>query len=192
MWILSAVFLGFSYLVSFRKLRARTFYVILSANRVPALIALLAAGAEILGKQLAPLSVSLLGIGLMFGLICLPWSIIARRKWFRIAKENGHLQRSLERDAAEWDPTHDMDKTLQDERISRPGYLLRLLPWIGPAIGLALADVAGQATAVVVIGVLTLAFGSAGLYAQTVIAVAYSMDFGELNRHVGRPIYIVT
>jgi|GEM_PF-6421731 len=192
MWGLSLAILLVCYAVRDRVTRATSYYILVALGALPTYALLFAGGFRAFQAHLGEEPAHRLEYGLLIGLLVLPWAVGARRSWFRRALEVGHLANSLDKRSGRWDPRQDNRNVEEDPRIARPGCLMRLLPWVGPAIGASLSDVFGQMTAIAMVAVLFLAMGYGLLVFSVVYAVASVLEFRRLERELGRPITLLS
>jgi hypothetical protein len=192
MWVLSVLLLVVYFFVRNRVKRAITFYLLVSLAGLPGVAVFLFGGLRAFEVGLGQAAARWFVIGLLLGLATLPWSVRARRAWFRRALESGHLSESLDRHAARWDPRHDNRYVEEDPNFSRPGCLMRLLPWVGPAIGASLADVFGRATSLTLITILSVGIGYSMLYYKFRYAFTNTLELRRLERELGRPITLLS
>ena len=168
--------------------RADAFYVVGGIVRLPMFLLYLITGIALVGAILPVLSARWVFGGFVAGLALLPSAFIRRRTSIRQSLENGYLRRSLNRVEAAWDPKFDMDHVLRDPRAMRPGLFWRLAFWIGPAIGMSLADALGRVSALLVAGVLAISVGYGSLLAVVSHDVALVLELRRLERELGKPI----
>jgi len=192
MWGLSLLLLGVYFVIRHRVKRAITFYLLVSFAGVPLGAVILAGGFRAFAAHLGAAGAGWLGAGLMIGLITLPWAVRARRAWFQGALEAGHLSESLDEDKAQWDPRQDNRYVEEDPRIARPGCLMRLLPWVGPAIGASLSDVFGRATGLTIGSLLFVFIGYGVFYFKLRYVFTNLLEFRRLERDLGRPIVLLS
>jgi hypothetical protein len=192
MWGLSLGLLGLYYAIRHRVNRAISFYQLVTLAGVPLGAVILVGGFRGFTAHLGGEAARWLGAGLFIGLITLPWAVRARQVWFRAALETGHLSESLDRGKAQWDPRQDNRYVEEDPRIARPGCLMRLLPWVGPAIGASLSDVFGRATALSIGTLILVSIGHALFYFNLRYLFTNMLEFRRLERELGRPILLLS
>jgi len=191
MWGLSLVVLIVYYAMRHRVKRAMSFYLLVAFGASPMYVTLLVGGFRAFQAHLGEEAGRALGAGLLIGLAALPWAAFLRRAWFRRGLESGHISSSLDEQTARWDPRNDNRHLEEDPRIARPGCLLRLLPWVGPAIGASLSDVFGRASAMTIVTLIFVALGYGLLYANLVYAIINTLEFRRLEQELGRPITLL-
>jgi len=189
---ISLVLLGVYFVIRHRVKRAITFYLLVSFAGVPMAMVILVGGVQAFTAHLGEETARWLGAGLLIGLVTLPWVVRARRAWFRKALESGHLSESLDERTAQWDPRQDNRYVEEDPRIARPGCLMRILPWVGPAIGASLSDVLGRATAMTMVTVLFVLVAYAIFYYKLRYIITNSLEFRRLEQELGRPITLLS
>jgi len=192
MWALSVVVLAAYFLIRNRIQRATTFYLLVALGNLPGVLVLLVGGLRSSEADLGASATRWLEIGLLLGLLTVPWAVRARRAWFQRALVSGHLSESLDKRTAQWDPRQDNRYAEEDPRISRPGCLMRLVPWVGPAIGASLADLFGQATALTITALLFVALGYNMLYFKLRYAITHTLELRRLEDDLGRPILLLS
>ena len=192
MWGLSLVLLGFYFAIRHRVNRAIIFYQLVTLAGAPLGAVILVGGLRGFSAHLGVEAARWLGAGLLIGLITLPWAVRARQIWFRAALETGHLSESLDRRKAQWDPRQDNRYVEEDPLITRPGCLMRLLPWIGPAIGASLSDVFGRATALSIGTLIFVSVGYALFYFNLRYLFTNMLELRRLERELGRPITLLS
>lgn len=168
------------YIIIGRRIsRPSVFYVL---ERLPGIlmgVLFLDAGLRLIAMRLGAETLAFIVIGLVVGLVTLPWRIRVERAEFRAALDDGYLRNSLDQESNSWDPQYDSKRWEDDQRVTNPGFLRRLLFWTGPAIGMALSDLIGQSSAQAIAG-------AGGIYAGYIL-VGTSIQFAisrtlELNR----------
>ncbi len=174
-----------------RITRALWAKLIVLLSIVPTAVASLHGGFLMAVRILGNSSTSMVAVGLLLGLATLPLTVRSRRKWHQMALKEGHLRSSLDRENAEWDPKNDYAQMASKDWVRRPGFLLRLLPWIGPAIGMSLADIFGRSTANVIMALVFIFLGYSLAYAVIGGALVQFLEFRQLERELGRPILLV-
>jgi len=168
--------------------RARTFYEVNVLVRLPLFALQLLGGARIVEFLLGPGAGWWIYGGFLSGLLFVPSAIARKRAWIRSSMRYGHLRKSLDEDEAEWDTRFDLDHILKDPRAMRPGFLWRLLFWIGPAIGMSLADVLGRLSAALVVGLAFMATGYGVLITLVTSALAHSLELRDIEKRISRQI----
>ena len=189
-WLLVATFVPVYSLWVVRVRRAMAAYAALTLAFLPAGIVILD-GAIRFSIALAGIgATTVIAIGLLLGVVTLPLIIRTRQLQFGAAIKQGHLRRSLDRERALWDAQFDHDKSLSAGWLRRPGCLIRILPWIGPAIGMSLADVLGRSTANLVMVVGFIGIGYAFVYSGLVQVSVHLREFRRMEKELGRPIML--
>jgi len=72
----------------------------------------------------------------------------------------------------------------------RPGLLWRVAFWIGPAIGMSLADIVGRLTAFLVVGLGLVLIGYGVLVTLVVVAAASWLEPSRLEQDLRRKIHL--
>jgi len=190
LWLSSAVLLVACLVVAGRISRPIHFYVLDRIALWPGVLVLLIGGIGLLQLGLGPLFVRAFAVGLVVGLFALPLGIALRVKVMRQAISEGHLSKSLNTEEATWDPRFDADNVLKDPRFQRSGCLLSLLFWAGPALGLALSDIVGQASALVIAGLIGVSMGYVGLLASGTDLAVLSLELKTMEQRLNRRIIL--
>jgi hypothetical protein len=189
-WLLVATFVPVYSLWVVRVRRAMAAYAALTLALLPAGIAILD-GAIRFSIALAGMGATLvIATGLLISLGTLPLIIRARQLQFGAAVKQGHLRHSLDGERALWDSQFDHDKSLSVDWLRRPGCLIRLLPWIGPAIGMSLADVLGRNPADLIMVVGFIGIGYAFVFFGLVQLCVHLLEFRRMEKELGRPIML--
>lgn len=192
MWGLSLAILAVYFAIRYSVQRAGTFYLLVAFAGVPMAAVILVGGFRAFSAHLGEEAARWLGAGLFIGLLTLPWAVRARQTWFQRALESGHLSDSLDKRTAKWDPRQDNRYVEDDPRIARPGCLMRVLPWVGPAIGASLSDVFGRATALTMVALLFVLMGYGLFYFKFRYVLTNTLEFRRLERELGRPITLLS
>jgi hypothetical protein len=121
----------------------------------------------------------------------MPVVVTRQRASFRESVEEGYLRSALNKQNATWSAEYDFAPSEQNPRISNPGCLLRLLPWIGPAIGLGMSDIIGIPTAELVMVLLFLVIGYGVLYIGVVGWISRALEFTRLEQELRRKITLI-
>lgn len=128
--------------------------------------------------------------GLVLGLGTLPATIRSRRMRHGDAVRKGHLRRALNKETGTWDPQYDNDDPRDQALLNRPGCLMRLLPWIGPAIGMSLDELFGRAAANRLMAYLAISLGYGFVYFWLAATAAQFLEFRRMEAELGRPIML--
>lgn len=168
--------------------RAKTAYALTMLGILPFVIGTadgaLRFGFGLLGSPAAPI----VAAGLVLGLGTLPATIRHRRMRHSEALTRGYLRSALNKEIGTWDPQYDNDDPRDDAMLNRPGCLMRLLPWIGPAIGISLDELFGRAGANQIMAYLAISLGYGFLYFWIAATGAQLLGFHKLETELGRPI----
>jgi hypothetical protein len=191
LWIVAVIAIPVYYWSANRVKRAMTAYVIMMLSLIPLSLSFIDAGIRLSYRHLGTISASWILIGLIVGIAVTPLAVSSRRQWFRDAVDHGHLKPSLNPKSQTWDPKHDFVQTELRLASQRPGCLLRLLPWIGPAIGMTFADVFGRSTANTVLIFCLVAPGYAIFQMSLVATLMFYFEFNRLERELGGQILLV-
>jgi len=170
--------------------RAIVVYTMLTLAVFPVALAILAVALRFSMTVLGELASVIIAIGLLLGLGMLPLVVRERRQRYQSAIARGHLRRSLDKERATWDPQFDHDEDMSKEWLKRPGCFIRLLPWVGPAIGMRLADVFGRNTANLIVVAAAVFVGYLLVYSGLVQAIVQLLEFGRMEAELGRPIML--
>ena len=190
LWVLAALLVPVFWVFAVEIQRAIVVYTLLTTVLFPASFAILDGALRLSIIILGSGSTMVTGLGLLLGLATLPLVIRTRRNQFHEAISKGHLRRSLDKERASWDAQYDNDEALATEWLKRPGCLIRILPWIGPAIGMRLADVFGRSTANLIMVAGFIGIGYALTYFGLVKASVQLLEFRRMERELGRPIML--
>ena len=190
LWIAGVCLIPFCFFLAAKLKRAVLAYSLITLSLFPAVLAILAGALRLSTTFLGEPASVILAIGLLLGLCTLPLVVRYRRERHQAAIMKGHLRRSLDKDRATWDAQFDHDEAMSTEWLKRPGCLIRLLPWVGPAIGMRLADVFGRSTANLIM-VAAFVFGGYGLvYFGLTQAIVQLLEFRRMELELGRPIML--
>jgi hypothetical protein len=170
--------------------RAITVYTLLTIALFPAALAILNGALSLSLVMLGADATMVIALGLLLGLGTLPLVVRTRRDQFKAAIKKGYLRRSLSADRATWDGQYDHDEAMSTDWLKRPGCFIRLLPWVGPIIGMRLADVFGRSTANVVMVAAFLFGGYTLVYFGLVKASVQLLEFRRMETELGRPIML--
>ena len=171
--------------------RAITVYTLLTIALFPPTLAMLHGALRLSLVMLGAEATVVITLGLLLGLGTLPLLVRTRRDQFKAAIKKGYLRRSLIADRATWDWQYDDDEAMSTEWLKRPGCLVRLLPWIGPAIGMRLADVLGRSTANLIMVAGFIGIGYALTYFGLVKASVQLLEFRRMETELGRSIMLL-
>jgi len=190
LWVLGVCLVPLYFLWATKLKRAVVVYSLITVSLFPAVLAILAGSLRLSVTFLGERASAVLAFGLLLGLCTLPLVVRYRRERHQAAITKGYLRRSLDKDRATWDAQFDHDEAMSTEWLKRPGCLIRLLPWVGPAIGMRLADLFGRSTASLIM-VAAFVFGGYGLmYFGLVQAIVQLLEFRRLEGEIGRPIML--
>jgi hypothetical protein len=190
LWVLGVCLVPLYFLWAAKLKRAVVVYSLITVSLFPAALAILAGALRLSVTILGDGASVILAVGLLLGLGTLPLAVRHRRGQHQTAIMKGHLSRSLDEDRATWDAQYDHDEALSTEWLKRPGCLIRLLPWVGPAIGVRLADVFGRRTTDLIIVACFLFIGYAFAFSGLVQAIVQLLEFRRLEGELGRPIML--
>ena len=188
LWLAAAILLVICLSVATRISNPVHFYALEKGAFLAGGLVMLIGGVRLLHLGLGPSFVWAFALGLVIGLVALPLAIALRARWLRQAISQGHLSKALNIREATWDPRFDADHVLKDPRLQRSGCLLSLLFWAGPALGLALSDIVGQANAIVIAGLLGASMGYVGLLAYGTDLAVLSVELESMERRLNRRI----
>jgi len=170
--------------------RAMTAYALILLGLLPGPLGILDGSARLCVAVLGANATLVIALGLVLGLSTLPFVVRARRTQFQAGISAGYLRRSLDPKRATWDAQYDKDDDMSKEWLTRPGCLIRLLPWVGPAIGMRIADVFGRSTANLVMVGAFLSGGYALVYFWIARAAVEMLEFRRMEKELGRPIML--
>jgi hypothetical protein len=190
LWLVAVVEIPLLRALSRRVTRAITAYVALSAAILPSALALVDGSIRVAVQLFGAGSVLYLALSMLLGLATLPFLVRDRRRWFQKEMREGHLRRSLDRSTAVWDSQYDLDQIESSSALSRPGCLLRLIPWVGPAIGMTLYNLLGEATALRVLVSLLFLLGYGFTYLALGGGLVRFLEFRRLETELARPILL--
>ena len=190
LWVTSLALLLAYIVLAVIVSRAVLYYVLLSIGALPGIMGPLLGGLSILSRTLDERSTVLTVAGLLVGMATLGLSFKYRRGYLRAEIGRGRLRRSLNWTTGRWTNGPYDDPARQASMPLGRGCLSRALPWIGPAIGMSLADIVGRANAVVIVGILGIVFGYLGLEKSVVDNIALALELRGLEKRLGHPIYI--
>ena len=191
LWAVSLV-LVICYIAAARGIkRAVVFYVLEHMAAGLGMVELLVLGLSMLDHLVGRAAFLMIGGGVLVGWATMVAKVPARRAWFKAAMERGHLAKSLDVVQASWNTRYDFDQGAAELRaFENRGCLTRMLPWIGPAIGMSLADVVGRWSTMVLVALILLAMGYWLVGLGTVHAVARHLELRRLEGVLGRPILL--
>ena len=190
LWALSVLLVPTYHYWAVKARRAITAYTLATLALFPAILAILDGALRFAYALLGPNAYMVSSLGFLLGLVTIPFVIGARRTQFRAAMGQGHLKRSLDIGRATWDAQYDNDEALSTEWLKRPGWLIRILPWIGPIIGMRLAATVGRSAANLIMVASFLGGGYALVYFGLVKASVQLLEFRRLEKELGRPILL--
>ena len=190
LWALSILLIPIYAVFAVRVKRAAAAEAGLALAMLPCGLALLDGGIRLSVSVLGAGSSLLVGVALLGGLGTLPFVVRDRRQWFQQALRGGHLRRSLDRATGTWDSQYDLDPVESSELLNRPGCLIRLLPWVGPAIGMSLDNIFGEVAAIRILVYLILLLGYAFTYLPGLGTLVRVLEFRRLEKELGRPILL--
>jgi hypothetical protein len=170
--------------------RAITAYALILLGLLPGTLGILDGSLRLSLVVLGVDATLVVALGLSLGLSTLPFVIRSRRAQHQAAISSGYLRRSLDSKRATWDAQYDKDDDMSKEWLTRPGCLIRLLPWVGPAIGMRIADVFGRSTANLVMVGAFLSSGYVLVYFWFVRAAVEMLEFRRMEKELGRPILL--
>jgi hypothetical protein len=190
MWLASVALIPAYSILAAKVARARTAYALTSLGILPFVIGT-ADGALRFGfGLLGPPMGLIVAAGLVLGLGTLPAITRARRIRHSEALTRGHLRRALNKEAGTWTPYYDNDDPRDQALLNRPGCLMRLLPWIGPAIGMSLDELFGRAGANQLMAYLAISLGYGFLYFWIASTGAQMLGLRKIETELGRPIML--
>ena len=166
------------------------FYLVNGYIRLPLYMIMLAWGISINALILPSTSTRWINLGLMVGLLFMPFVIMRKLKWIEESLEEGHLKKCLNKQTWTWDPAHDMDHIRKDPKKMRPGFFWRMLFWIGPAIGMSLADIFGRLNALLITSLLGVMLGYLVLISIISDSISLSLVLFGLEKERGQRIKI--
>jgi hypothetical protein len=190
LWVLGVCLVPLYFLWVAKLKRAVVVYSLITVSLFPAALAILAGALRLSLTILGERSSVILALGLLLGLGTLPLVVRHRRERHQSALMEGHLRRSLDADRAMWDAQYDHDEAMSVQWLKRPGCLIRILPWVGPAIGMRLADIVGRRTTELIIVACFLFIGYAFALSGLVQAIVQLLEFRRLELELGRPIML--
>ncbi len=190
MWLASIALIPAYSIWATKVARARTAYALASLGILPFVIGT-ADGALRFGfGLLGPPMGLIVAAGLVLGLGTLPATIRTRRMRHSEALTRGHLRRALNKETSTWDPQYDNDDPLDRALMNRPGCLMRLLPWIGPAIGMSLDELFGRAAANRLMAYIAISLGYGFVYFWIAATGAQFLELRKIETELGRPIML--
>jgi hypothetical protein len=191
LWGISLMILV-AFLITGRKFdRPSTYYLMERLPSLPMGIVLIDGGLRLIEAILGFQSMLIISAGLLLGLSTVPFRIKSQRQRLRQALEDGYLQESLDRDTFSWDPKFDNDRWVEDERMTNPGLLRRVLFWLGPAIGMALSDLIGRSSALVLAGACAIYGGYFVLGSGAELAMAHALELKAIEEQIGHSLHIM-
>jgi hypothetical protein len=190
LWLITVALVPIYFLIAPRIRRAQLAYTLIWLVYIPSGVAMLDGALRLSLVMLGPGSTLVFALSFLVGLATLPLTVRYRRQQFRAAIAEGHLSRSFDREQATWDAQYDHDADLSKEWLTRPGCLIRLLPWIGPIIGMRLADTFGRSTANLIMVVGFLSLGYLFVYLGLTRLAVDLLEFRKLEKEVDSPILL--
>lgn len=190
MWLFSVLTTPIYLYAADRVERAMTAYLLVTLAMYPAALGLLAGALRLSFGILGAATTIVVGFGLLLGFATLPLVIRYQRRNYQKKLIVGHLQSSLIADSGRWNPEFDFADLDSKEWLSRPGCLLRTLPWIGPAIGIYLADIVGRSAANAFIAIGFLVLGYMMMYPGLTRASVQYLEFRRMERELGHKILL--
>lgn len=192
----SLVLLSLAFLISAsiwlpRIYHASTFYLYSGLIRFPTFVLLLSFGLSTIASLLPPISTMWMLVGLLLGVAIIPMATARRIKWISQSMRTGHLQKSFDKSRGTWNASFDMDHLLKDPKTMRPGFLWRLLFWIGPAIGMSLADIFGKLNALLIVGLGMTLIGYYLLVSIFTDMISRLLELRRMERELGKKIRLV-
>ena len=174
-----------------RIYNASTFYLIGGLLRFPTFILLLSFGLSVITLLLPPISMMWILVGLLLGCAIIPIATISRVKWINQSMTTGHLRKSYDKGRGIWNASFDLDHILKDPETIRPGLLWRIVFWIGPAIGMSLADIYGKLNALLIVGLGMALIGYYLLVSIFTDAISRLLVLRSMERGLGKKIRLV-
>lgn len=173
------------------KIRSpKTFYLISVYLRLPMFAIILSAGIS-LAKILLPAgSACWIILGLIGGLFVLPLMIKRKMIWVEKSLISGHIKKCFNEKDWTWDASHDMDHIRKDPKKMRPGFIWRMLFWIGPAIGMSLANVFGELNALLIVSLLAIMTGYSAILSIFTHSLTISLVIFRLEKERGEMIQL--
>lgn len=165
-------------------------YGLIALAGFPASIAMMDLGYKTIRSHLVTSSLTIIMLGFLGLFLTLPLSIAEERKKFVYDIENGQFRRSFDSKANTWNPGNSLGHNVDDPRRKKPNILIRLLMVSGPAIGMGLSDVVGQANAILIAGLLLLFFGAFAIHGHLSRYLGYIIEFRRLEKEIGKPIFM--
>jgi hypothetical protein len=190
LWLFTVLSIPVYLYAAGRVTRAMTAYLLVTLALYPSALALLEGALRVSFGILGARSTNVIGVGLLAGLATLPLAIRSRRRGYQDELRSGRLQNSLSKESGRWNPQFDFADLETKRWLNRPGCLLRLLPWIGPAIGISLADMVGRSTADAIIAVGFLMVGYSMMYFGLLRAFVQFLEFRRMESELGNPIML--
>jgi hypothetical protein len=191
LWAAALLMVPLYLLFAARVKRAMTAYLLAVAALVPSTLAILDGALRLSFGLLGQGSAIVIAASCFLGLGTVPFAVQGRRRWYQEALRRGHLKHSLDQVNATWDSGNDNLQAEDQDWVSRPGCLLRLLPWVGPAIGMSLDEVFGPAGSDRIIVYIALALGYGLTYVLVAGAGLQFLEFRRMEAELGRPIMLV-
>lgn len=190
LWVFTLALVPIYFIIAGRIRSAILAYTLNWIALLPSGVAVLDGALRLSFAMLGPEPSIVIALGFLVGLATLPLAVRYRRTQQQAAMLEGHLSRSLDREHATWDAQYDHDADFSKDWLNRPGCFIRLLPWIGPVIGMRLADIFGRPTANLVMVAAFLSAGYVLTYFQLMRLAVDLLEFRRLERELGRPILL--
>ncbi len=190
MWLFSILIAPFYLYAASRVERAIAAYLLVALALYPAVLTLLAGALRLSIGILGAGTTLVIGLGLVLGFASLPLVVRSRQRSYQQALKHGHLKDSLNAETGRWNPKFDFSDLDTKEWLNRPGCLLRILPWAGPAIGIYLADIVGRSAANAFIAIGFMVVFYAGTYFGLAQAFTQFLEFRRMERELGRPVLL--
>lgn len=167
-----------------------TFYLVFGYIRMPLYAILLVFGISVLNFLLPVGSARWIHLGLICGLLFLPFVIRRKKEWIEKSLDRGHLNNCLKEKAWTWDAAHDMDHIRKDPKKMRPGFIWRVLFWIGPAIGMSLGNIFGELNALMIASLTSMMAGYLTLISIFTDTISLSFAIFRLEEERGEKIML--
>jgi len=166
------------------------YYLIYGFVRIPIFGILLGYGLSLNATLLPAASARWIILGLLGGLVFLPFAIKRRLEWTEESLKTGNLKKCLNAQKWTWDPAHDMDHIRKDPRKMRPGIFWRLVFWSGPVVGFALADIFGRLNALLIVGLLTTLIGYLAIISIGIISFSFYQTLTKIEKGKGQKLIL--
>jgi hypothetical protein len=190
LWALSVLLIPAYAVLAGGVKRAATAEAVLALAILPTGLALLDGGFRLSARLLGTGSTLLIGLALLAGLVTLPFVVRNRGQWFRESLRQGPHRQSLDKATATWDSQFDLEVMESSKLLNRPGCLMRLLPWVGPGLGMLLDNIFGEAEALRIFVYVILLGGYLFIYLPMVALFVRVLELRRLEKELGRPIML--